>query len=49
MAGTGQQIVGPEALTVHRPDLVIAMNPVYLDEIGATLRSLDLTPRLVAV
>jgi cyclopropane fatty-acyl-phospholipid synthase-like methyltransferase len=49
MAGTGQQIVAPEALTVHRPDLVIAMNPVYLEEIGDTLRSLDLTPRLVAV
>jgi SAM-dependent methyltransferase len=49
MAGTGQRIVGPEFLRDYRPDLVIAMNPIYLDEIGAQLSSMDLGPELVAV
>jgi SAM-dependent methyltransferase len=49
MAGTGQRVVGPEFLRDHRPDLVIAMNPVYLDEIGARLGSMGLHPELVAV
>ena len=38
-AGTGAQVVAPEALREYRPDLVVAMNPVYLDEIGRTFRS----------
>ncbi|MGE3619297.1 MAG: class I SAM-dependent methyltransferase [Acidimicrobiia bacterium] len=49
MAGTGQQIVAPEALVEYRPDLVVVMNPVYLDEIGESLRALGLDPRVVAV
>jgi hypothetical protein len=38
--GTVKQIVGPEFLTQYRPDLVIAMNPVYRQEIMADLRRL---------
>ena len=49
MAGTGQRVVSPEFLREYRPDVVIAMNPIYLEEIGAQLASLDLAPRLVAV
>jgi SAM-dependent methyltransferase len=49
MPGTGQRVVGPEFLRDYRPDLVIAMNPTYLGEIGAQLRSMDLHPSLVAV
>jgi SAM-dependent methyltransferase len=37
MAGTGQLIVGPEFLTGYSPDLVIAMNPIYRDEIQQKL------------
>jgi len=33
MAGTGQQIVGPEFLRDYRPDVVIVMNPIYEQEI----------------
>jgi SAM-dependent methyltransferase len=47
MAGTGQQIVSPEFLVEYRPDLVVAMNPIYLDEIRAQLESLGLEPELI--
>ena len=35
--GSGRQIVSPEYLSRHRPDLVIAMNPIYRREIAADL------------
>jgi hypothetical protein len=47
MAGTGQQIVAPEFLVDYKPDLVIAMNPIYLDEIRAKLDELGLAPELI--
>jgi hypothetical protein len=40
MAGTGHEIVAPQALTTIRPELVVVMNSTYLDEIGAELASL---------
>jgi SAM-dependent methyltransferase len=48
MAATGQQVVAPEFLREYRPDLVIVMNPIYLDEIGAQLAAMDLHPELVS-
>ena len=47
MAGTGQQIVSPEFLVEYRPDLVVAMNPIYLDEIRLQLEELGLHPELI--
>jgi SAM-dependent methyltransferase len=38
--GDVRQIVGPEFLAQYRPDLVIAMNPIYRQEIAADLRRL---------
>src|SRR3954468_60144 len=49
IAGTGHQVVGPEYLRDHPPELVVAMNPVYLDEIGRTLASLGVHARLTPV
>jgi SAM-dependent methyltransferase len=49
MAATGQRVVAPELLREYRPDLVIAMNPIYLDEIGDRLAAMDLHPQLTAV
>lgn len=48
MAGTGHRIVPPAFLREYQPDLVIAMNPIYLDEIGAQLASLGVNAELVA-
>ena len=49
LAGVGQEIVTPDRLTDYRPDDVIVMNPIYLDEIGRDLRSMGLTPEIVAM
>ena len=49
LPGSGKLIVAPNFLKDYRPDVVIAMNPIYLDEILSDLNSLGLTPELVAV
>jgi hypothetical protein len=49
MAGTGQEIVGPRFLQEYEPDVVIAMNPIYRDEIQQDLDSMGITARLLAV
>jgi len=49
MAATGHEVVSPAFLQEYRPDLVVAMNPIYLSEIGAELSSLGLDTQLVAV
>lgn len=47
LAGVGQEIVTPNALLEYRPDHVIVMNPIYMDEIGADLRAMNLDPEIV--
>jgi SAM-dependent methyltransferase len=49
MAGTGHEIVPPVALQEIRPELVVAMNPIYLDEIQRELDDLNVRARLEAV
>ncbi len=49
LAGTGHEIVAPTALTDIRPDLVIAMNAIYLDEIGRDLAKLGVAAELIAI
>lgn len=49
IAGTGQEVIAPEALPGYQPDLVVAMNPVYVDEIRATLDHLGVDAPLVSV
>ncbi|MDD9940064.1 MAG: class I SAM-dependent methyltransferase [Myxococcales bacterium] len=47
MAGTGQEIVSPNALTELRPDVVIIMNPMYREEIETQLSELGLQPEVM--
>ncbi len=49
LAGTGHRIVPPEFLATYRPDLVIAMNAIYRDEIRRDLDRLGVGAELVAV
>jgi hypothetical protein len=49
MAGTGHPIVSPSQLKELRPDLVIAMNPVYREEILADLASNGLNPTVLTL
>jgi SAM-dependent methyltransferase len=48
MPGTGHEVIAPEALVDVRPDLVVAMNEIYLDEIREQLRAMGLEPELIA-
>lgn len=49
VAGTGHEIVGPDALASLRPELVLVMNPLYRDEIARTLDERGVTARLRVV
>ena len=40
--GTGQQVVSPDRLPEIRPDVIIVMNPLYLDEIEQMITDLNL-------
>lgn len=47
--GTGQHIMNPGFLAEYRPDTVIVMNPVYIEEIRSELQRLGLEPELIPV
>lgn len=49
MAGTGQQIVPPTFLKEYEPELVVVMNPVYIEEISRSIEELGITAEVVAV
>jgi SAM-dependent methyltransferase len=40
--GTGQRVVAPDELSAAPPDLVVVMNPLYVDEVRSTLGRLGL-------
>lgn len=39
VAGSGQQVIGPEMLGDYQPEVVIVMNPIYRDEIRGMLEA----------
>ncbi len=49
MPGTGQEVSAPDFLAEYQPDLVIAMNPIYREEIQADLDRMGVQAELVAV
>ena len=49
LPGSGVRVLAPEELRDRRPDLVVAMNPAYLDEIAQALGELGLASELAAV
>lgn len=49
LPGSGHRIAAPATLREEPPGLVIAMNPIYVDEIAATLSALDVAAELVAI
>ena len=48
MAGTGHVVLAPSDLGVRPPELVVAMNPVYLTEIRTQVHELGLDASVVA-
>ncbi len=49
LAGSGKRISPPDALREYQPDVVIAMNSIYCDEIRQELQHMGLNPKLTAV
>ena len=49
LAGVGQQVVAPETLRDLAPDVVVAMNPIYGEEIRRDLDRLNVSAKLLAV
>jgi len=49
LAGFGQKVVLPETLHEYQPDVVIVMNPIYLNEIRDQLDQMGLHPLLRSV
>ncbi len=49
LAGSGRQVVGPEALRSARPDVIFVMNPIYRREIAEQVAGLGIEAELVAV
>jgi SAM-dependent methyltransferase len=45
--GTGLEVRAPESLATRPPDAVIVMNPLYADEIGASLRGMGIEAELL--
>jgi hypothetical protein len=48
MPGTGHEVVSPERLVETGADVVVVMNPIYVDEIREQLAGLGLAPEIVA-
>ena len=49
MLVTGQEIVSPDFSGEYRPDVVIVMNSVYVNEIKKDLTRLGLAPKVLAL
>ncbi len=47
LPGTGQLVVAPEDLMHIQPDIILAMNPMYMEEIGYNFKSLGLKSELL--
>jgi hypothetical protein len=47
--GTGQQFVAPDFLVDYRPDVILLMNPIYEEEIGALAADLDLAAEIIPI
>ncbi len=49
LATCGQEIIPPDRLREDPPDLVIAVNPIYREEIRRQLAEMGLTPELLTL
>ncbi|RDD62268.1 class I SAM-dependent methyltransferase [Ferruginivarius sediminum] len=49
VAGAGKRIVAPDALKAVSPDIVLLMNPLYLEEVRRQLSDLGLAPAVKVV
>jgi hypothetical protein len=49
MAGTGHLIISPDFLKEYKPDVLVAMNAIYKDEIQKELNRMGIDPEIFAL
>lgn len=49
LAGSGHEVVSPQALIQREPDRVILMNPIYRDEVADQLQQMGITTHFMSV
>ncbi len=49
LPGIGKEVMSPQILKKHNPDLVIVMNPIYHEEISQMLNEMSLFPEVVSI
>ncbi len=49
LAGSGVEVLHPDSLAADPPDTIVAVNPIYRDEIAADLESRGITARVEAL
>jgi len=47
--GVGQKIIPPEFLQKYRPDVIIVMNPIYMNEIQNMVKNIGIEPNFLMV
>jgi ABC-type Fe3+-hydroxamate transport system substrate-binding protein len=45
--GVGQKIIPPEFLQKYRPDVIIVMNPIYMNEIQNMVKNIGIEPNFL--
>jgi len=49
LAGSGHKVLSPEDLPALAPDVIVVMNPVYVEEISAQCDSLGVTAEIISL
>ena len=49
VVGTGQKIMPPDFLKTYKPEIVIVMNPIYIQEIKEIIMKMDLSSKVIPV
>jgi len=49
VAGTGQKIMPPDFLKKYKPDVVVVMNPIYIEEIQQSMNQMNLSSKVIPV
>lgn len=49
LPGFGQEIIAPSDLKAYNPDLIVVMNPIYIDEINKDLNEMSIDSGLIPI
>ncbi len=47
--GSGQEVIAPKDLIDYQPDIILLMNPIYIEEVRNELTSMNLSPEIIPI